>query len=117
MDTKYGEKFTIDVYPDSDSFNTFYFSGSRTKIREDEDGRFIKLSRNLKGPFAEASGPPQVVDENNQPFSKPIGNGSVVTCFVDVYPSKFGTGTRLRKVHVRKLVEYTPSSEPDLPPI
>lgn len=113
MDTKYGDKFHITLYPDEAGIHLLKSSGSRLKWKEDEDGSFVKITRdnmkNFKGK-EEILGPPKVIDKDNNPFSLRIGNGSKVTAKVSVYDSAFGKGTRLEAVRVD---EYVPPPESD----
>jgi len=109
MDTKYGEKFHLTVYPDEASLVTLKTSGSRVKKHDDEEGTFFKFSRDNKKVFKdeeEVLGPPKVIDADGKPFDKIIGNGSTVTCKLAIYDSKFGKGTRLEAVRVDKHVPY-----------
>jgi hypothetical protein len=52
--------------------------------------------------------PPEVLDKDNQPFTKLIGNGSTVTCKVIIYDTIKGKGHRLEAVRVDDWVEYVP---------
>lgn len=120
MDTKYGEKFHITVYPDEASLINLKTSGSRLEMKEDEDGKFFKFSRDNKAIFRdkeEVLGPPKVVhkvEDKYLPFDKIIGNGSVVTIRLAIYDSKKGKGTRLEAVCVDEHVPYE-NGESDLP--
>lgn len=126
MDTKFGEKYTIDVYLDDAGIIALKSSGSRITIREDEEGKFVKLSKDHKRKVTdedtgqlvdEILGPPDVgmgKDEEGYliPFKELIGNGSTVEVKVAVYDSKFGKGTRLEAVNVLNHVPYE-SKSPD----
>ena len=95
--------YTIDVELDEESQNTFDQVGLRLKPRVDkEDGKtYIRFRRSSE------YGPPAVVDDNESPFKKQIGNGSIVTVAVDVYKTKtMGMGHRLMAVRVDKWVEF-----------
>lgn len=121
-DTKFNEGgvYTLTLYPDAASTVLLKSAGSRVKWNEDEDGKFIKLSKDHLRVFKdkdtgedkeEVMGPPEVgkgVDEEGYliPFSDPIGNGSVVDVKVAIYDSKFGKGTRLEQVNVLEHVPY-----------
>ncbi len=109
-DTKFGEKYLIDLYLDPASLDLFQKSGSRSKVRQDEDGTFIKFSRNRWQKDKEGKdmdmGPPDVLSHDNKPFDKLVGNGSKVTCKVEVYDSKYGKGTRLAAVRVDEHVPF-----------
>lgn len=117
-DTKFGKKYTIDLYLDNASWDVFKKSGSRLTVRQDEEGSFIKLSRNhdgtAKGEPVEY-GPPAVFENDGKTkTSVNIGNGSEVTCRVEVYDSKYGKGTRLSAVKIDKLVEYEPTGSDEV---
>lgn len=114
MDTKYGEKFHITLYPDEVSLGVLEESGSRIKRKEDEDGVCFKFSRENLKEFkgnTEYLGPPVVLDADGEtPFDKIIGNGSTVTLRLSVYDSKHGKGTRLDAVRVDVHVPFEPDS-------
>lgn len=118
MDTAYGETFHINVNPDDASMIALKTSGSRVTGKEDEDGKlWFKFRRDNKKEFkpgeVEVLGPPKVVtkvDEEYVPFKERIGNGSIVTVKLSVYPSKKGAGTRLEAVCVDKHVPYEPDN-------
>ena len=111
-DTKYGKKSKIDLYFDDESLKTFKLSGSRKKLRSDEEGIFSTFTRNIDDINPQTETPygfPKVVigsEGNTEPFDKIIGNGSKVVLKVAVYPSKFGMGTRLEGVRVLEHVPY-----------
>jgi hypothetical protein len=109
MDTEYGEKFHVTVYPDEASLIAIKSSGSRIKAREDEDGICFKFSRDNKKEFKgveEILGPPKVLDKEGNPFDKIIGNGSKITAKLSVYDSSKGKGTRLEAVRVDNHIPY-----------
>jgi hypothetical protein len=112
MDTKFGEKFHVSIYPDEASMIALKSSGSRLQARTDEDGTFFKFSRDNKKEFKgeeEILGAPEVVvveEGVKKPFDKIIGNGSTLTLRLSVYDSKFGKGTRLEAVRVDEHVPY-----------
>lgn len=124
MDTKFGEKFHVILYPDSASLIALKEAGSRVKPHEDEDGIYFKFSRDNKKVFKDTEeilGPPdviEVVDGERVAFDKIIGNGSTLTLRLSIYDSKFGKGTRLEAVRVDKHVPYvsqTKDGEPATP--
>ncbi len=118
MDTKFGEKFHITVYPDEAGVITLKQSGSRASAKTDEDGTFYKFSRDNKKEFKgqlEVLGPPKVLDPNNETFTQPIGNGSKVTVKLSVYDSSKGKGTRLEAVRVDEHVPYEENSGAEYP--
>jgi hypothetical protein len=55
-------------------------------------------------------GEPKVLDKENHPFNKPIGNGSTVTVKVAVYDTRKGKGHRLETVRVEDWIEYKPEA-------
>ena len=121
MDTAFNdEKYTINVYPEN--IKSLKESGFRGKIREDEDGTFVKLSRKHKQMFPDGEkvfGPPKVWDKDGQSFHEPIGNGSRVAVLIEVYGSAYGTGSRIKEVHVLEHIPYTPgdSDGPSVVPV
>lgn len=122
MDTKFGEKFTLQMYPDEKSKLVLKEAGYRGKFHEDEDGSWTKFSRDNKKTFAdrvEEFGPPKVTDAVGKLWSDDIsiGNGSVCSALLEVYPSKYGVGSRLVEVHVLKHVEYTKDGTDQGPPV
>lgn len=110
-DTKYGVKAVMDLYLDPKSLIAFKSSGSRTTLRKDEDGEFVKLSRNVDQLYKELPlGHPIVVKKNAdgeyEKFDQIIGNGSKVVAKVAVYDSKFGPGTRWEALEIVEHVPY-----------
>lgn len=112
LDPKYN-KWAIDLNPDDESYQLFLDSGSRLKVKEDEEGnKWITFNRKKEmvkrdGTVVEF-GPPAVAWRDGEPddFNGNIGNGSKVTVKVEVYDSAAGKGTRLEAVRVEELVEY-----------
>lgn len=122
MDTKFGEKFTLQMYPDSKSKLVLKEAGYRGKWHEDEDGDWTKFSRDNKKTFAdriEEFGPPKVTDAAGKPWADDvsIGNGSVCFAILEVFPSKYGVGSRLVEVRVLKHVPYVKAEENAGPPV
>ena len=111
-DTKYGVKYTIDVALDENSLDLFRSSGSRIKERKDEKTGeiFVKFARDEEGIKKGEKityGPPHVYGPDGKtPFTDLIGNGSTVTCKVEVYDSAHGKGTRLVSVRVDDHVPF-----------
>jgi len=109
-DLKY-KRWTIDVYPDAASWSVYEASGLDLKLREDTDGKHIKLSRPtmklIKDKIVEFD-PVEILKHDNTPMSTKtlIGNGSNVTCKVVVYDTVKGKGHRLEAVRVNELVEF-----------
>lgn len=122
MDTKFGEKFTIQIYPDKKSTLIIKEAGVRSKWHEDEDGDWVKFTRDNKKAFADRVqefGPPTVLDASGKPWASDvsIGNGSVCSVRLEVFPSKYGVGSRIDEVRVLKHVEYTKPEENAGPPV
>ena len=122
MDTKYGEKFTLQMYPDAKSKLVLKEAGYRGKWHEDGDGDWTKFSRDNKKTFAdrvEEFGPPKVMDGEGKEWdsSVTIGNGSVCSAQLEVFPSKFGVGSRLIEVRVLKHVPYEKQDTENGPPV
>ena len=120
-DDKFGApKYTLNFYPDAGSMAIFEDAKLKLKVRNDEDGTFVKLSRNhnpviFDGKTISEGGPPEIVDKDGKPWdtSKIIGNGSTVAVRIETYKSKFGNAHRLLKVRVENLVEYTAPDNAD----
>ena len=110
-DVKFGKKSTIDLYLDQEGMMNFLSSGSRIKIRQDDDGEYIKLSRNVDQIYGDGTlGNPEVVKKNEageyEPFDRLIGNGSKVVAKIETYDSKFGKGTRWEALEVVEHVAF-----------
>lgn len=114
-DTKFGKKYSIDLYLDPASWETFKKSGSRLTVRQDDEGPFIKIYRNhdgmSKGEPIEFGPPPVFEADGKTKTTKLIGNGSKITVKVEVYDSKNGKGTRLAAIKIDELVEYEGPSQ------
>ena len=118
VDDKYG-KHSIEVELDLDSIKIFDELGLKNKpnqegrvsFRRDPEGMVYKDKLQVR------AGAPLILDHENQPTTKLIGNGSLVTIKVQVYDydNKFGKGkgSRLESVRVDELVEYV---KPDIAP-
>lgn len=107
------DRWKIDLYLTKKDLKILEESGSKVKIKEDDDGKFVSFSRKttmeVKGEVQDL-GPPMVIDKDKQPFDKEIGNGSLVTCKVAIYDTRMGKGTRLEAVRVDEWKEYVPQS-------
>jgi hypothetical protein len=120
-DTKYGKKCKIDLYFTDESLQSFKLSGSRKKLRSDDQGIYTTFTRSIdeiNPQTEEPYGYPKVVSGEGadiKPFDKIIGNGSKVVLKVVVYDSKFGRGTRLEGVRVLEHVPYEAAQEDDSP--
>lgn len=110
--------WSIDLYPDEASLQTYRQSGLQLSQREDEDGIHIKFRRPkhklIKDRVVEFDAPP-VIDEQGEPVDKTLGNGSTVTIKVSVFDTKKGRGHRLEAIQVHELVEYVKPDNGDFP--
>lgn len=113
-DTKY-DKYSLDLCPDEASRKIIDGLGLKSSFKADaqtgeeyisfrrDPNHTIFTGKDERGP----AGAPVVLGVEKD---TPIGNGSEVTIRLAVYSydNKFGkgTGSRLEKVHVNKLVEY-----------
>lgn len=101
--------YGLDLYLDQESIEKFDKSGLQLTKKAGEEGIYISLKRKpqalIKGELVNF-GPPQVLDADNAVFGGVIGNGSTVTCKVNVYDTAKGKGHRLEAVRVDTLVEY-----------
>lgn len=114
--------YKIDLYMDDESFAKFKASGSQWRPRKDNDGlEFVTLKRkNNELDFRETppklteAGPPEIylLDKPSGEYVKWnegfIGNGSKVVAVIEVFDTRNGKGSRLLRVFVEDLVEYTP---------
>jgi hypothetical protein len=110
-DTKFGKKAVMDLYLDQQGLMNYQASGSRIKLRDDEEGTFIKLTRNVDQVINDKPlGHPVVImkDDNGdyQPFDRLIGNGSKVVAKITTFDTKFGRGTRWEALEVVDHVAY-----------
>jgi len=114
-DSKYN-KYSVDLYMSDKNIDTLQKAGVTLKIREDENGKFVKFSRPdskvIKGELVKL-GPPKVEALNNGsfvPFSDLIGNGSKVRVNISVYDTREGKGHTMLGVTVLEHVKYEPDS-------
>ena len=123
MDTKFGEKFNLDLSLDEKNLAKIKGTGWRGKVKEDEDGvMWAKFSRNNTQDFGgkiETLGPPKLYEADGRtPWdaSVEIGNGSRLSITLEVYESKkYGVGSRLLSVAVLSHVPYVRTEQTDLP--
>jgi hypothetical protein len=124
LDSKYGPpESNIQFYPDEASLVLLKQAGSRVEVKEDEEGRYVKLKRpfsriftdkTTKEPVQVELGLPAVGKGLNEdgtliPYKGLIGNGSSVDVKVSLYDTKqYGKGTRLEAINITTLLEYTP---------
>lgn len=112
-DDKY-KNYTIDLYMDDKSKKAYKKSGLQLKNRTDKDGEeFVTMRlasvRMVKGKPVEAK--PEVLDSEGNPMTKNIGNGSEVTCKVEIYEFDGKVGHRLLAVRADNLVEFTDKNQ------
>lgn len=105
--------YVMDFYPTAESFELFKELELELKVREDEDGTFVKLRRdsvrvNKNSKEITEVDPPLLLDHDNNPMDQEtlIGNGSKVTVKIDTFPTAKGNGHRLVAVRVDELVVY-----------
>jgi hypothetical protein len=104
------KEYTIDLYMNEGNLEEFRRSESQLRIKKDEAEnqtyvRFRCPSQVMIN-GEEVVFKPEVLDENGVPTDEPIGNGSAVTISVDVYDTRMGKGSRLKKVEIDRLVPY-----------
>jgi hypothetical protein len=113
-DEKY-QNWTIQLYMDKDSLKTYQGSGMSMAVKKDDDGDYVTFRRPMakliKNELVKFN-PPRIIDSNDQPFDKNIGNGSDVTIKVLVYDTIKGPGHRLEAVRIDKWVEYVKADTP-----
>jgi hypothetical protein len=124
-DDKFNKTGT-DLYMTEGSWKAFNSSGIQIKVRENDEGQFVRFSRPweklMKGEVVHL-GPPIVLIRREEavkhglegesspeldyiPFTGLVGNGSFVSCKVNVYDTKRGKGHQLEVVAVETLVPY-----------
>lgn len=115
------DNFKIDIFPDADNLKVYKDSGAQLKIREADEGVYITVRRKNNEldyretpPKVVEAGPPEVflLDKQSGEYKKwkdgLIGNGSTGTVVFEVFDTRNGKGSRLLRVFVDSLVEYTP---------
>jgi hypothetical protein len=126
-DEKY-DNYQVPLYLTDESWNEFKNSGCQLKVHNDEDGKFVTFKRrhaefNYAKNQQETNGPPRValLDKQSGEYKDfpdgLVGNGSLVTVWVDVYDTRNGKGHRLIGVGVDDLVEYHKDGEDSTPQI
>lgn len=107
-DDKYNV-YSINLYLDAKTKESYIKSGIQGKIKEDEDGEFVSFrrpaSKIIKGDLVNL-GPPKVLSKDKSEFDEIIGNGSIVECDVSVYDTIKGKGHTLNAVRVIDHKEY-----------
>lgn len=108
------ERWKINVYLDGESMEKYHNSGIQSKVRVDEDGEYVVFKREVEKVFNTKEGKrietfkaPAVLDADGATrLDKLVGNGSEVTCKVEIYDTPKGKGSRLVGVRVDRLVPY-----------
>ena len=115
-------KWSLDLYMDSESITKFKDMKVKNHLKKDEDGYYVTFSRatsrKVRGrdvPLA----PPTVLDKDNLPTTIAIGNGSDLTVKMEVYSYKPPTSqvleyaTRIAGVRIDNLVPFGDDSRSD----
>lgn len=104
--------YTLDLYLDEANLNLLKRSGLELKLRESENGTYVKFKRPtkkiIKGNLV-TMGPPSVflkTEDGKEAFEGNVGNGSVVEALIAVYDTPKGKGHTLESVIVYDLVPY-----------
>lgn len=107
-------RYSLNLFLDDSSWALYEGLKLKNKVRENDQGRYVKFSRDhnpkeWEGKVIFKGGPPEVVKADGSEWDgKLIGNGSKVTVKLSIYKSKMGPGSRIVKVRVDELVEYNP---------
>lgn len=102
-------EYKLDLVMDDKSWDLFEKSECQLKPKETDSGeRYVTLRCPTEALFSgkKENFKVTVLDKDNQPYSGLIGNGSEVTCNVDIYQTKKGVGHRLRSVRVEELIPF-----------
>lgn len=102
-------KYSLDFYCTDADRKAIKALGTRLTLREDDTGFFYKFSRDPE--HRKSPGKPEVVGPDDQPWDKPIGNGSTVEATIETYKWQSpahgeGTGCFLKRVKVLEHVVY-----------
>jgi hypothetical protein len=122
--------WSVQLYFDPESLETFNklrSEGLRNDLRKDEDGYFANFSRPSSKVIRGRTvlfDPPVVIDNDGKPLTEDVGNGSMGTLKLMVYPFNFmnksGIAARWEAVKVtdfkpfNKDQDFTPSQEKQL---
>lgn len=116
-DTKYGDASNVEIQLDSAALTTLKNVGWRGKIKEDNWAKFSRKHEQVYADGPRKMGVPKV-EKDGKAFSEMIGNGSILSLSLEVYPSKFGVGSRIDKVSVLEHVPYVKEDISDgAPPV
>lgn len=117
-DTKYGDASNVEIQLDSKALETLKNVGWRGKIKEDNWAKFSRKHEQIYADGPRKMGCPMVLSSSRKPFSEMIGNGSILSLKLEVYPSKFGIGSRIEEVTVLEHVPYVKGDiEDGAPPV
>lgn len=117
-DTEYN-KWSVVLYiqgEELDKVRLWQAAGIKNKVKMDDDGWFITLSRKtgilVKGREVGLE-PPRVIDPEGKPIDKHVGNGSDGVAKCILWSSKNFPGKNLRweALRVDNLVEFTPEKD------
>ena len=112
--TKYTPRWEIEAILSEEQ--AAYFVNEGVDVKKDDEGNpTIRFKRNVSGQRKDNSTyentPPKVVDAQNQPLDKLVGNGSLVNIAYDLkkwnVAGNSGTKAELKAVQVLELVEYS----------
>lgn len=124
MDTKYGDKFTVNVSLDQDQMEKLREVGWRGKVKQDDLGEsHAKFSRNNVQQFGdkeEKLGPPKLYMADRKtlyPEETLIANSSDITLLLEIYESKkYGVGSRILSIVIDNLIPFIPvARDPSIP--
>lgn len=106
------ERYTIALTLDAESLGAFKASGSRLKIKDTDDGPVVNLKKTVNPPanWKTPWGAPPITYKGERDDSIIIGNGSKVECKVEIYPTAYGIGTRLKSINI---IDLVPFNQPD----
>jgi hypothetical protein len=116
------KKWPLDLYLDDESMEKLKNSGAQLKVRDKNGKKYVKIGRPekkiIKGELKEM-GSPFCMGVDSEPIDyKTVGNGSVVTCKVNVFDTLKGKGTDFlgmrvdeHVVFVRNEIEVDPSEK------
>lgn len=116
------KKWKVNVYLTKDSQKLLKQTGVPLKLREDDDGIYVTFSRPTEKTYNRDGkdetvqfSPPKVFDGELNEIDDLIGNGSIITAKVSVFPDKgSGPSHRLEAVRVDKLVKYEEKTEEEV---
>lgn len=117
-------KWSLDLFMDSENVSKFQEMKVKNHLKKDEDGYYVTFSRavtrKVRGRDVALS-PPIVLDKDNLPYvNSAIGNGSDLTVKLERYsyqvptqPGKTEYACRIAGVRVDNLVPFSDASRTD----